>query len=59
MIVICVDVSSCDGSEETTMMMKMNKRKKNISSSYQMCVCVCFLNFLACERNLLDLTDLE
>ena len=27
MIVICVDVSSCDGSEETTMMMKMNKAR--------------------------------
>ena len=37
---ICVDVSSNDGSEETTMMMKINKRKKNISSSYQICVCV-------------------
>ena len=44
MIVICVDVSSCDGSEETTMMMKMNRRKKNISSSYQICVCVSLIS---------------
>ena len=43
MIVICVDVSSYDGSEETTMM-KMNKRKKNISSSYQICVCVSLIS---------------
>ena len=44
MIVICVDVSSCDGSEETTMMMKTNKRKKNISSSYQISVCVSLIS---------------
>ena len=43
MIVICVDVSSYDDSEETTMM-KMNKRKKNISSSYQICVCVSLIS---------------